>query len=371
MLESPRNEREARAFLDAFGKYDSIRHCARETGIPRTTIGARRDRAESLLCEHDIPSNQQIKGVSTLYKDGKKVIEWVKTDVKKQQAQEAFNDAIESLNDRVARELPKLPPIGTADDLASCYVLTDYHLGQMAWSGETGNDWDMDIALDLLKKWFGSAINTAPNSKIGILAQLGDFLHWDGLEAVTPSSGHVLDADTRFSQLVELAIKAIREVIGMMLEKHEIVHVIMAEGNHDLASSVWLRALFSTLYENEPRVTIDNTHSPYYCYEWGKTSLFFHHGHKQRMANISTVFAGLYRHVFGRTTYSYAHMGHLHHVESKENQMMIVEQHPTLAGRDAHSSRGGYLSKRAANIITYSKTYGEVSRVTIRPEMVS
>lgn len=324
---------------------------------------------------YNVPDGEFIKGKSTLWKhheDGSKTvaIEWIKTDLEKQQALDAFNDAIESLKDRVPRELPLPMPHGTRADLASCYVLTDYHLGQLSWGEEAGEDWDVDIAVDLLERWFGQAIASSPDSSVGILAQLGDFLHWDGMDAVTPSSGHILDADSRFPKLVDLAIRSLRSIVKMMLQKHEHVHIIMAEGNHDIASSVWLRALFATLFENEPRVTIDGTHIPYYCFEWGNTSLFFHHGHKKRMAQISEVFAGMYREVFGRTKYSYAHMGHFHHIETKENSMMVVEQHPTLAAKDAYSARGGYASKRAASVITYSKECGEVSRLTIRPEMV-
>jgi len=116
-------------------------------------------------------------------------------------------------------------------------------------------------------------------------------------------------------------------------------------------------------------VTVDSTETPYYCYEWGKTSLFFHHGHKKKLNDISQVFAGLYREVVGRTEYSYAHIGHLHHVQAKEDSLMIAEQHPTLAAKDAHSARGGYSSMRGASVITYSKCSGEVARQTLRPEI--
>lgn len=320
---------------------------------------------------YDVPQTHFVKGYSTLYDgDGNIKQEWVKTDIEKQDAYEAIREAVENLTDEMPREKTvKLPKINN-NDLASCYVLTDYHLGQLSWGDECGEDWDMEIAYELINNWFGSAIKSAPNSHTGVLCQLGDFLHWDGMEAVTPSSGHVLDADSRFPKLVDLSIKALRIIIKMMLEKHKHVHVVLAEGNHDMSSSIWLRSLFSALFENEPRVTIDNTHSPFYCFEWGLTSLFFHHGHKKRIGQISNVFAGKYREVFGRTKYSYGHMGHMHHIDVKEDQLMVIEQHPTLSAKDAHSARGGYASKRAANVVTYSKKYGEVSRMTIRPEMV-
>jgi hypothetical protein len=157
----------------------------------------------------------------------------------------------------------------------------------------------------------------------------------------------------------------------MLLSKHEIVHVLMADANHDPASGVWLREMMSVMFENDPRVTVDTRPDPYYCYEHGDVSLFFHHGHRRKVRSVDDVFVAKFREIFGRTKFSYAHMGHLHHFDSKETNLMIVEQHRTLAAKDAYASKNGYMSGRSASAITYHKKYGEVGRVTITPEMVS
>ena len=157
----------------------------------------------------------------------------------------------------------------------------------------------------------------------------------------------------------------------MLLEKHEKVHVVFAEGNHDMASSIWMREFLTVMYENEPRITIDQSPDPYYCYVHGDTTLFYHHGHKKKMEQLSDVFAAKFRSEWGASKYSYAHVGHLHHHKVIESPLMKVEQHQTLAAKDAYASRGGWLSKRAATVITYHKKFGEVCRATITPEMVS
>ena len=78
-----------------------------------------------------------------------------------------------------------------------------------------------------------------------------------------------------------------------------------------------------------------------------------------------------FRDVFGRTVNSYAHMGHLHHERELETNLMLVEQHRTLASPDAYASRGGWLSGRSAKVITYHNKHGEVGRCCITPEMVA
>jgi transposase-like protein len=340
------------------------REAARQLGIPESTL---RNRLKAA-----IPDGQKLKGTSTLYdKDGNERMFWVKTTADIERQREMLKEAAQALKDSIPRAKPCTAKPKTDDSLAAVYVLTDYHLGQLSWADETGADWNIEIAERMLVDWFSAAIEAAPKAETAVLAQLGDFLHYDSLMALTPTSKHVLDADSRYGLMVRVAIRALRQIIGMLLQKHQHVHIVMAYGNHDLASSVWLREMLFDKYQNEPRVKVDNSATPYYAFEWGKTSLFFHHGHQRKLNELSQTFAALYRDIFGRTKYSYAHMGHLHHIASKEDGLMLVEQHPTLAAKDAHSAFGGYVSNRGACVITYSKDFGEVSRVTIRPEMLA
>jgi hypothetical protein len=302
--------------------------------------------------------------------DGKLKQMWLKTDKKLEDTLAIMKTAAAALCKDITPTAPIEYKNHSLESLLSLYVTTDYHFGMLAMREECGEDWTLDIAKTLLVNWYREAIASAPDSHTGILLNLGDMLHTDGLEAVTPTSGHSLDADARYQVVVNVLIDIFREIVSMMLEKHEHVHIVMAEGNHDIAGSVWLRAMFQQFYKDEPRITVDNTHIPYYAYQWGKVSLFFHHGHKKRMDGITEALMGAFRKMVGETIYSYVHMGHMHHKHTKENTVMIVEQHTTLSAKDAHSVRGGYSSKRSASVITYHKDHGEVSRSTITPEMV-
>jgi hypothetical protein len=312
----------------------------------------------------------QLKGYSHLTKtpDGDPI--WLKATQDAEAQALAMRSAIDALKDEIPKEKPVKAPGPKNSDLLNCYVVTDYHLGMLAWHEEAGEDWDIKVAEDMLVAWFQKAIDLSPDADVGYFAQIGDFLHWDGLDAVTPQSGHVLDADTRFQKLIRVALRVLRRVIRMLLEKHKHVYLLMADANHDPASESWLREFWAMHYDDEPRITVDTSADSYYCHEHGLTSLFFHHGHKRKPSNIHGVFAAKFREVFGRTKYSYGHMGHLHHIDVKENELMVVEQHRTLAAKDAYAAKGGWLSGRSASVITYSKQFGEVSRLTINPEML-
>lgn len=319
-----------------------------------------------------LPEFLKVKGTSQLFKQGQAepVLSWVKTTTDQEKLYQMMQEAIQALGEDLPRvSLMSPPPAGNAN-LMNCYVITDYHLGALSWHEETGADWDIHIAEAMLLDWFKMAIALAPDSETAVFAQLSDFLHFDGMIAQTPESKHPLDTDTRFAKLVRASIRVLRRVIDMLLSKHQKVHCIFADANHDPVSQIWLREWFSVLYENEPRITVDNSPSPYNAYEFGATSLFFHHGHKRRVSEVTEVFAAKFREMFGRTKYSYAHMGHMHHLDIKENNLMIVEQHRTLAAPDAYASRGGWMAGRDAQVITYHNQYGEVSRIKINSDML-
>lgn len=333
---------------------------------------AARGYAPSHDMTHTVPDGFAVKGVSTLYReDGTVAAQWVKSTQDLSRIRAMIDAVIAGLVDEVPRSKPIKAPKQSPNGLLNCYVVTDYHLGMLAWGEETGADWDTEIAENMLVAWFAQAIAEAPDAELGVFAQLGDFLHWDGWDAVTPASHHLLDADTRFPKLARVAIRAVRRIIDMLLAKHLRVHVIMAEGNHDPTSSVWLRELCAAMYAGDPRITVDVRPDPYYALEWGKTLLLFHHGHKRKPANIDAVFVAKFRAEFGRTEFAYAHMGHMHHIDQKETSLMLVEQHRTLAAPDAYASRGGWLSARDAQVITYDKRYGERARRRIPAQMIA
>jgi hypothetical protein len=366
LLQFCETERQAE-ILKAVIEYGSNNQASFKLGIARQTVDGAVKRVKRIAeikgwsPEHDmtrpVPDAFVVRGVSTYYnKDGKASGQWVKSKLDDNKFQELLKSAVEGFKDDLPRvSLINPPPLGN-DNLLNCYVITDYHLGMLSWSEETGEDWDIQIAEDLIYKWFAQAIHQSPDANTAIFAQLSDFLHFDGMDAVTPASKHLLDVDTRFAKLVRVAIRIIRQIINMLLQKHQHVHILMLDANHDPVSQIWLREWLAVTYENEPRITIDTSPNPYNAYEFGNTALFFHHGHKKRITDVSSVFAAQFREMYGRTKYAYAHTGHLHHLDIKENNLMIVEQHRTLAAPDAYSARGGYLAGRDAKVITYHKS---------------
>lgn len=319
---------------------------------------------------HPVPDGQKIKGISTNYsRDGTVNQQWVKSMSDEKRQVEMLVERLESGSLNFKRFRPSKPPRHCDDDIMSMISITDFHLGMYAWEAETGDDWDCEIARDVFLQSVAEMIAGCPKSALGVLNQMGDFLHWDGLLAITPQSGHILDADTRYSKLVDLTLSVMTEAIALMLKKFGQVHVIQAEGNHDIVGSIWLRKHLKHVFADEPRVTVDDSEFPYYAMLWGDSMIAVHHGHKMKMAQLPKLFASepRYRAMWGQAKNTYIHTGHLHHERVVEDGGAIVEQHPTLAARDAYAARGGWVSMRGAKAISYHKEQGEIGRITVRP----
>lgn len=338
----------------------------RKAKLAKKGVGHGRD------VSHLVPDGYKIKGTSSLVDEfGNTKLQWVKTDTDAERQVELMKAVIEGMKSEITPVAPVKAVRAKRDDkLLNLYTVSDFHLGMLAWADESGDDWDMKIAEDLFSRWFDAAFQKAPDAGTGVINLLGDLAHFDSLDAVTPASGHILDADTRYQKLVRYMIRMVRRVVDMALVKHKNVRLLIVQGNHDESGMIWLAEMFSTLYDNEPRVFVDTSPDVYKMVQHGKTTLFFHHGHKSRFDAIEPVMIAKFRKAFGESVYSYAHVGHLHHQKIVESRNMIVEQHRTLAAKDAYASRGGWMSGRSANVITYSAEYGEVARLTISPEML-
>lgn len=370
------------AFMDAIDLHGGLRAASRALGrdpaVVSKSMKRLRERAarQGYSPDHDmkkpVPDGYLVKGVSTYYdKEGNAAGQWVKSSIDRERQLELLKAAAEAMAAELPRLIPLAAPPKTLTDLLNLYIFTDYHLGMLAWHKEAGEDWDISIAVKLLVSTFEHMIAQAPAARVGLIGELGDFLHYDSLTAVTPTHGHVLDADGRFSKMVAAAITVLRRLVDIALQKHEIVIVVLAEGNHDPASAVWLRHMFKALYENEPRVKVVDSELPFYVHQHGNVMLGFHHGHMVKNASLPLLFAAQYPEIWGTTSKRYIHTGHRHHVDEKEHPGVKVIQHPTLAARDAYAARGGWISEREATAVTYHSKYGRAGTVTVTPEMIA
>lgn len=290
-----------------------------------------------------------IHDTSTLtdLRTGAPVLQWVKAKADRN----AQREAMEAMAETLAKSLKGLakpvaaPRVSVKRSLSS-YIIGDAHFGLYAWAAEAGEDFDTSIASRDLRAAIDLLVAGAPASETAYLVDVGDFLHADNRSNVTPASGHLLDVDTRFQRVIEIAIDALRYCIARMLQKHKRVCVFLVPGNHNPDSAGWMAKVLRGYYHSDKRVEIADTPSKFHYARFHNNLICMTHGDRVKMADLPSILATDRPRDWGETAHRYIWTGHIHHTKHQEYRGCFVESFNTLAASDAWHHASGYRSAR-------------------------
>lgn len=368
--------------IQAINKHGGIRPAARALGLQshgpvNKVVKSVKSKAarQGYSPDHDmtrtVPDGYLVKGVSTFYdKDGKPAGQWVKSQIDRDQQEQMMQAAYAGFADTLPQVQPVASPTCSDDKLMACYPVGDHHIGMLAWHEETGENYNIDRAETLLIGAMAQLVHSAPSCTKSTIAVLGDFLHYDSFDSVTPQHKNQLDSDSRYPEMVRSAIKCMRVLIDLALRKHETVKVIIEIGNHDLASSIFLSECLYHIYENEPRVTVDRSPSRFHYFRHGKCLVGIHHGDTVKADKLPLLMASDRPQDWGDTYHRYWWTGHVHHESKKDFNGVSVESFRILPPVDAYAASHGYRSARDMKAIILHDTHGEVARFSVNPAMV-
>lgn len=312
-----------------------------------------------------VPDGHTIKGVSALVdSEGRVIQQWMKTT--QDARQDATREAIEAAFARYAGHSTLPPaPTYTDADLLTIYPIVDLHLGLYAWGRETGADYDLKIAADLLRKSVSGLVARSANSALAIILDLGDYFHADDSRNQTKRSGNPLDVDTRYARVLQVGVELVIECIELALQKHDRVIYRKLPGNHDDETSLMLAIAIAAWFRNNPRVTVDTDPSRFFKHVHGKVMIAATHGDMLKMGDMAGFMAANWPKEWGATEFRYAYTGHVHHDRVKSGGGVRAESFNTLAAKDAWHAASGYVSPRSAVSITMHKDMGEIDRLTV------
>jgi len=314
---------------------------------------------------------QILKGTSTLYSRDEDTgnlevkSQWVKTDVAKTDAVQAFEEAIDGLVDRVRPVEPLPVPTGCTKDFMVKYPFADAHIGLLTWHKEVGVDFNLHKAELIYIEAMRHTVSLMPDSHECLILDLGDTIHTDDQSNTTKMSKHQLDVDGRFDKLYDVCTRILFTIIDIALQKHEIVRFRKTRGNHDPDTSIALARHLEAYYRNEPRVIVETSPSNFYWYKFGKTLHWSTHGHCIKQKDVPEIIAHDCKKVWTDVDYVYADTGHVHHQEVVETRTTKCESHNSMAAGDSYNFGHGYRSMRLMKGISYHKRYGEKTRNTV------
>lgn len=363
-------------YLETMIEGNSQRATAQIHGVSKNSVNEAVNRVQMRALQRgyqpdfdmNIPAAEgyHVKGTSTLYDPrGNIKQQWVKTNKDKEELLSLMKEAVESIIEPSKGLFkPIKPPTNTNDSLMTVYPVAEPHMGLYTWDEESGADYDVKIAEELLTSSMAELVDSAPASEECLIVNLADYFHADSMENKTMRSGNVLDVDTRWGKVFRVGVRAHRNIINMALQKHKKVYVKSGIGNHDDHSIFCLMMLMQAYFEKEERVTIDLPINPFAYHTFGKNLIGIHHGDIKH-DRLPLIMATDKPEEWGDAMYRTFLYGHIHHKQVKEHPGCITESFRSIAAKDAWHNRSGYRSSRAMEAIILSKDGGEHGRRTV------
>lgn len=364
-----------REYLEAIAEHGTQARAAAALGIAKRTIERglaklRRSAArQGYSPEHGLvypaPEGVGWQGASVYHKATKTTpAQWVKYKAEQVQQQELMSRLVERLCEEAHGVAEPVEPPGLCQDkLMAAYVVGDAHLGMRAHQSETGEeDYDTDRAVADLRGAFRQLVPSAPRARVGVLVNVGDFFHANDPTGRTPTSGHLLDTDGSFWDVVDRAVELFRECVALMLRKHQEVWIVNACGNHDPDAAKWLSKILQAYYHNEPRIKVLDNRSGFIYWTWGRVLIGTHHGDRITRQRLYEAMTRDMRQEWGMARWVYFWTGHVHHKHAEEIGGCLFESFNSMTARDGWHSWMGYGANRETQQITIHQDLGIVGR---------
>ena len=211
----------------------------------------------------------------------------------------------------------------------------ELHLGKMAWGGDTGQDYDKDIATGRFYHILEEICNIQEMEMCDrALVTIGnDFFNSDTVNATT-TKGTPQTNDLRWKKMFLLGLKLYTEFLETLRGKFNKIDVRLCSGNHDKMSSFYLYLALQQYFRNDEKIGFSDNYKDYQCYQFGKCAIFFGHGDSNLKRIIQSIPAEFYRE-WGSSIFRELHLGHLHkEVVVDDESGMITRRIGSPTGTD-------------------------------------
>lgn len=211
----------------------------------------------------------------------------------------------------------------------------ELHLGKMAWGGDTGQDYDKNIATGRFYHILEEICNIQEVEMCDTaLVTIGnDFFNSDTVNATT-TKGTPQTNDLRWKKMFLLGLKLYTEFLETLRGKFNKIDVRLCSGNHDKMSSFYLYLALQQYFRSDDKLTFSDNYKDYQCYQFGKCAIFFGHGDSNLKRIIQSIPAEFYKE-WGSSIFRELHLGHLHKEVVVDDQSgMITRRIGSPTGTD-------------------------------------
>jgi len=243
----------------------------------------------------------------------------------------------------------------------------DLHLGKIAWSEETGHEYNLDIASDIFHKCIEEFVEETQSKNIErIVFPIGnDFFNSDKAHPFNSTTkGTPQEEDARWQKTFRLGRQLIVDAINKLTQIAP-VDVIMVPGNHDYERNFYLGDSLEGWFYNNPNVTVDNSANPRKYYKYGQVLIGYTHGNEEKVTDLPLIMAHERSTDWALATFKEFHLGHEHRKKeikfksTEEYQGVIIRYFNSLSATDSWHHKRGYIgAKRTAEALIWDKEKG-------------
>ena len=281
------------------------------------------------------------------------------------------NGIFERLNTFVSEHAPTYPKV-TRNKGRHLLVINpaDIHIGKYANAEETGEAYNMEIAVNRVIEGVQGLINKSKGFDIDrILFCIGnDVLHVDNVYNTT-TKGTPQDCDGKWWEHYEVALQLYVKCVEMLREVAP-VDCVHSMSNHDYQSGFHLAHALKSWFRLTDDVNVDAgvKHRKYYTY--GSNLIGLEHGDGAKMDNLPLLMANEKPKEWAETKYRYWYLHHLHHKvkhkwrDAKDFIGVTVEYLRSPSASDSWHDRKGYKSLTAVEGFIHEYDQGQVARLT-------
>lgn len=304
-----------------------------------------------------------IENVSNYWYKGKQYSIHVKGD-KGKSYEEIRDEIVQSMDSHS----PKYETI-TRTNIVDGHLLVvdpaDIHIGKLATSFETGEDYNSQIAVKRVIDGVKGIIQKASGFNIDKVLFIGgnDILHVDTPKRQT-TSGTPQDTDGMWYESFLTAKQLYVDVLELLMQVSD-VHFVFNPSNHDYTNGFFLADVIQSWFRNCENITFDCSiaHRKYFAY--GSNLIGTTHGDGAKPQDLPLLMAQESPKHWSETKHRYVYSHHLHHKISKDYIGVTVESLRSPSGTDSWHHRNAYQhATKAVEGFIHHKEFGQVARLS-------
>ena len=242
----------------------------------------------------------------------------------------------------------------------------DIHIGKLASSFETGEEYDSQIAVKRVLKGVKGILQKSNGFNIDKILFIGgnDILHIDTPKRTT-TSGTPQDTHGMWYENFLTAKKLYVDLLELLISVAD-VHFVYNPSNHDYMSGFMLSDSIQSWFRKCKNITFDCSIAHRKGFMYGQNLIGTTHGDGAKLADLPLIMANEFSKEWAETKHRYVYTHHVHHKSSKDYHGITVESLRSPSGSDSWHHRKGYGvgGVKAVEGFVHSKNHGQVARLT-------